>query len=219
MNLKNLFKKIFEEFKSIFISGLLTILPMALSIALFSFTFKLIKNWSNPVYMILPESLKTIAYSGIIVVFITILIVGIILKYFLLHPLIEFIERHLFGNIPLFRQVYFGIKQLIKTLSPSTEITEQIQSVVLVEFPRPGIYCIALVTGTAATAMIPKIHADESKAPIYYNVFVPTTPNPTTGFFFIVSEHDCKQTTLTRQEAMTLVISGGIIQPERYIKH
>lgn len=216
MNIKALFKKIFEEVKSIFINGLLTILPMALTIALFSFTFKLIKNWSNPVYIILPESLKTFAYSGIIVVIITILIVGIILKYFLLHPLIDFVERHLFNNIPLFRQVYFGIKQLIKTLSPHAELTEQAQSVVLIEFPRPGIYCIALVTGKAPTAMIPGV-VDEHNT-IYYNVFVPTTPNPTTGFFFMVSEHDCKQTTLTRQEAMTLVISGGIIQPDRYIQ-
>lgn len=215
-NLRAILKRIFDELKSIFISGLLTILPMALSIALFSFTFKLIKNWSNPVYIILPESLKTFAYSGIIVVLLTILIVGVILKYFLLHPLIDFLERHLFGNIPLFRQVYFGIKQLIKTLSPSSEVTEQVQSVVLVEFPRPGIYCIGLVTGVAPVSMVPSIAHEQG--PVYYNVFVPTTPNPTTGFFFIVSEHDCKQTTLTRQEAMTLVISGGIIQPERYTK-
>lgn len=207
----------FSELKSIFLNGLFTLLPLALTFALFSFTFKLVKSWSNPVYAILPCSLKNVPNSGVIVVILTILIVGAILKYLLLHPLVDFVERHLFGNIPLVRQVYFGIKQLVQTLSPSDEgKQDSVQMVVLVEFPRPGVYCIGLVTGVASAYMIPHDLSEESSSTVYYNVFVPTTPNPTTGFFFVVSEKDCKVTSLTRQEAMALVISGGIIQPERF---
>lgn len=212
---KNSLHRAFNELKSIFLNGLFTLLPLALTFALFSFTFKLVKSWSNPVYAIMPCALKNIPNSSIIVVILTILIVGAVLKYFILHPLVDFIERHLFGNIPLVRQVYFGIKQLVQTLSPSEEgKQDSVKMVVLVEFPRPGIYCIGLVTGVASPHMIP--HAVEAEPSLYYNVFVPTTPNPTTGFFFVVAEKDLKITSLTRQEAMALVISGGIIQPERF---
>ena len=219
MTNKSLIHRAFSELKSIFLNGLFTLLPVGLTFALFSFTFKLVKSWSNPIYCILPTTLKNIPNSSIIVVVLTILLVGAILKYFLLHPLVDFIERHLFGNIPLVRQVYFGIKQLVQTLSPSTEGKQDaVQMVVLVEFPRPGIYCIGLVTGVASQHMVPHGISKHQEPTLYYNVFVPTTPNPTTGFFFVVSEKDCTVTSLTRQEAMALVISGGIIQPERFFK-
>jgi uncharacterized membrane protein len=216
MENKSFLQKTWHEFTSIFLSGLFTLLPVGLTFALFSFTFKLIKNWSSPIHAVLPQAIKNVPNSSILVVLFTILVVGAILKYFLLHPLVDFIERHLFGNIPLVRQVYFGIKQLVQTLSPDEEgKPDSVQLVVLVEFPRPGIYCIGLVTGIASPQMIPSMIGSEQGS-IYYNVFIPTTPNPTTGFFFVVSEKDCKITTLTRKEAMALVISGGIIQPERF---
>lgn len=213
MKKKTFLHRAFDELKSIFLNGLFTLLPIALTFALFSFTFKLVKTWSNPIYTVMPCALKNIPNSSIIVVILTILIVGAILKYFILQPLVDFVERHLFGNIPLVRQVYFGIKQLVQTLSPSEENKQDsVKMVVLVEFPRPGIYCIGLVTGIASPLMVPNV-TDNG---IYYNIFVPTTPNPTTGFFFVASEKDCRITTLTRQEAMALVISGGIIQPDRF---
>lgn len=211
------FRRLADELRSIFISGFLTLLPIALTIALFSFTFKLIKAWSQPLYLILPESFKSIPSSGVLVALLTIVIVGMVLRYLLLHPLVEFIENTIFGNIPLVKQVYFGIKQLIKTLYPSNIDESEIQKVVLVQFPRPGVYCIGLVTGITHPHMLIGEYGQQTP-PIYYNIFVPTTPNPTTGFFFMVAESECQATTLTRQEAMTLVISGGIIQPEHFIK-
>lgn len=216
MNQKNpsLLHKIFSELKSLFLSGLFTLLPLAITVALFAFALRIIHGWSRHIFCVMPETIQRIPYSDVIIVIVIILIVGAILRYLLLHPLVEFVERHLFGNIPLVRQVYFGIKQLVTVMSPKEDVATEFQKVVLVEFPRQGIYCIGLVTGVTPTLMIPGI--TENK--IYYNVFVPTTPNPTTGFFFVVSEDECKPTTLTRQEAMALVISGGIIQPERFEK-
>lgn len=219
MTHKSLLHRALSELKSIFLNGLFTLLPVGLTFALFSFTFKLVKSWSSPIYCVMPTALKNIPNSSILVVIFTILVVGAILKYFLLHPLVDFIERHLFGNIPLVRQVYFGIKQLVQTLSPSDDgKQDSVQMVVLVEFPRPGVYCIGLVTGVASPYMVPHGISKHQDPMVYYNVFVPTTPNPTTGFFFVVSEKDCTITSLTRQEAMALVISGGIIQPERFTK-
>lgn len=211
------FRKLADEIRSIFVSGLLTLLPIALTIALFSFTFKLIKSWSQPLYCVLPESLRCIPSSSVLVALFTIIIVGAILRYLLLHPIVEFIENYIFGNIPLVKQVYFGIKQLIKTLYPNNINDSEVQKVVLVQFPRPGVYCVGLVTGITHPHMFIGEYGKQTP-PVYYNVFVPTTPNPTTGFFFMIAESECQATNLTRQEAMTLVISGGIIQPEHFIK-
>lgn len=210
---KNLISCIFAEIKSLFLSGFFTILPLAITIALFLFALRIIHNWSQHIYYFMPEYLQHILYGDVLIAILLIFAVGAILKYLLLHPLVDFIERHLFGNIPLVRQVYFGIKQLIDVMSPKDGITSHIQQVVLVEFPRPGMYCIGLVMGITPKAMIPDI--TETKT--HYNIFVPTTPNPTTGFFFVVAENEMRRTNLTRQEAMGLVISGGIIQPERFI--
>lgn len=216
MEQKNVIHRAFSELKSIFLSGLFTLLPLALTIALFGFALKIIQSWSRPIYLLMPCQLQLIPYSDVLVIILTIFLVGAILKYLLLHPLVDFVEKHFFGNIPLVRQVYFGIKQLVKVVSPSKESEDQFQKVVLVEFPRPGIYCVGFVTGIAAPVMVPGL--SDGRTTVYYNVFVPTTPNPTTGFFFVVAEEDCKVTNLTRHEAMALVISGGIIQPDRFSK-
>lgn len=208
----NLIAHIFNEIKSIFLNGLFTILPLAITLALFVFALRIVHNWSRHIYCFMPELLQHIPYADVLIAIILIFIVGAILKYLLLHPLVDFIERHLFGNIPLVRQVYFGIKQLVHVMSPKEEMASHVERVVLVQFPRPGMYCIGLVMGITPPSMIPGITEQKT----YYNIFVPTTPNPTTGFYFIVSQDEVKQTNLTRQEAMALVISGGIIQPERF---
>ena len=86
----------------------------------------------------------------------------------------------------------------------------QIQQVVYVEFPRKGVYAIGFVTGTLPPEIAPK--TDET----YYSVFIPTTPAPTTGDFAALTEKEFIKCSLTRQEAMALVISGGIIQPDKF---
>jgi uncharacterized membrane protein len=68
------------------------------------------------------------------------------------------------------------------------------------------------LTGQLHTALLP------IKEEIFYNVFIPTTPNPTTGYYVIVGQKDIIATNLTRQEAMAIIISGGIIQPDRFQK-
>jgi len=193
--------------RSLFVSGLLTLLPIILTIALFVFTFGLLKSWLKPVYVIMPEMLKQIPHSEIILTIFAIFMVGLVLRMLLLQPLIDWIES-LFSRIPLVRQVYFGIKQLVYAFHPREE--ESFQDVVLIQFPRTGIYSIGFITGTTASSIM---HGKDKQM---YNVFIPNTPNPTTGYYIIVAEDDCIRVPLTRQEAMTIVISGGIITPERF---
>lgn len=210
---KSAFSRFLELLKSLFIGGLLALLPLALTLTFFAFVYRTIKNWFSPIYHILPIWLKAVPMSEFLVVIVAIIAVGAVLRFFLLRPLIEFIEK-IFGKLPLVRQVYFGIKQLLNAFSPRDN--QHFQKVVLVEFPRRGTYSLGFLTNQVPSELIPESESGEPV--VYYNVFVPHTPNPTTGFFMLIPAHECHVTPLTRQEAMTTIISGGIIQPERFTK-
>ncbi|MCL5436913.1 MAG: DUF502 domain-containing protein [Candidatus Dependentiae bacterium] len=205
------FKRVSDTAKSLFISGLLTLLPLALTVTLFAFLFRTLKSWLRPLYNLFPPFLKSLPLSEIFVALIAILLVGIVLRMFLLREMVELVE-HIFKKVPLLRQVYFGIKQLIHAFGPKDDA--QFQRVVLVEFPRRGTYSVGFLTNENESPIAPQ--AADGERLHYLNVFVPHTPNPTTGFFILVPEGDCIRTDLSRQEAMTMIISGGIIQPERW---
>jgi uncharacterized membrane protein len=150
-----------------------------------------------------------IPYYEILVVAVFILIVGAFLQAFILKPVIKIIESA-FAQIPLLSTVYFGAKQLLEAFSGQNKTS--FKDVVYVEFPRHGIYSIGFLTSQVPVEISP----DTTKT--YYNIYIPTTPNPTTGFFIILPQDQFHHANLTRQEAITLIISGGIVQPERYKK-
>jgi len=204
-----IWRKIFHELKSIFLSGLFTILPLTLTLLLFKTSFNIIRGWIAPISRIEPKFLQDVAYSEFILVILFIFVLGIILKFFILKSLIHFVEDRIFFRIPLLRSVYSGIKQLVHALTQQDQLS--FNKVVLVEFPSPGIYSIGFLTGEFLN-MIP------SQTEPHFNIFIPTTPNPTTGFFVILPKEKFFEIDLTRQEAMALIISGGIIKPDRFIK-
>ena len=138
-----------------------------------------------------------------------IFLIGIILKIFILQPLLHFIEK-LFKKIPLIRTIYTGIKQLINALAAKDQ--SNFKRVVLIEFPRPEIFSLGFLTSQVPQETSP------NKAITYFNVYIPHTPNPTTGYFVMVPKEQIIEVALTQQEAMSLIISGGILQPERYTK-
>ncbi len=213
------FKKVrhswYEKIKSLFISGLLTLLPLALTITLFAFLYRTVRSWVHHINWLIPKAFRDIPGSDFVAVILVTIAIGAILKFFLLQKLVSAVE-HLFRRVPLVRQVYFGIKKLIDAFGPKDK--DHFQRVVLVEFPRKGTYSLGFLTNERASDFIGMIseHHDSNKK--YFNIFVPHTPNPTTGFFIVVPEEECKPTVLTRQEAMTMIISGGIIVPERLVQ-
>lgn len=204
-------KRIFNTLKSLFVSGLLTLLPLALTLVLFRFLFHTLKSWLSPIYRLLPDGLRAIPLSEFLIALIAILIVGAVLKGFLLKQVVEYIE-HLFRRVPLVSQVYFGLKQLMNAFGPKDK--QHFQQVVLIEFPHPGTYSLAFLTNNLPSPLPPQSATGQKVE--YLNVFLPHTPNPTSGFFLIVPASGCIQTDLSRQEAMTMIISGGIIQPDRW---
>jgi uncharacterized membrane protein len=203
-------------FTRTFMQGLFTLLPFSLTIGLFMLSFRIILNWLRPVQEFIEHPihfLNTIPYKAIanqlFLIIVGIFLVGLIIRALVLERLIDRIEA-LFFKVPLVRPIYSGIKQLIQAFSNQDKIT--FKKVVLVEFPRDGIYSLGFLTSELPHSIAP-ITGQK-----FYNVFIPTTPNPTSGFFVILPEHSFKSIDLTRQEAMAMIISGGIIQPERLTK-
>lgn len=193
--------------RSTFFNGFFTLLPITLTMFLFSFSFRLIKSWLEPLHAMQPEILRQIPHSEIVLVFVVIFIVGIILKLFIMQTLISFFES-IFERLPLISTVYTGIKQLVHAFSSHDKLS--FKKVVLLEFPRKDMYSLGFLTSELPKALTPK------QQERVYSIFVPTTPNPTTGYFVVAPEKDFTVVDLTTQEAMALIISGGIIQPTRY---
>ena len=106
------------------------------------------------------------------------------------------------SKIPLVSYIYNTIKQITDTLTVSQK--QAFKKVVYIEYPKERIWTIALVTG----------ESKDKEGNEYYQVFVPTTPNPTSGFMLYIKKKDTKDTALSIDEGLKIVISGGMLAPE-----
>ncbi|NYT52326.1 MAG: DUF502 domain-containing protein [Candidatus Vesicomyosocius endoextente] len=195
-----------KRLRNYFISGLLFWIPLSLSIVVIKFFLELIDNIVP--YQYLPEALfdlnGTIPGSGIIWVILILLITGALVNNFIGRKLIQLWEK-LLNKIPGFRSIYSALKQLSDTvLSPSGK---SFKEAVLVEYPRKGMWTIAFRTSNYSGEVAKKIGQE------VVNIYVPTTPNPTSGFFIMLAKNDVIELDMSVDEAFKLVISTGVITP------
>jgi len=205
--IKKIVVKILRYLWSLFLNGLLTILPITFTIVILSFSYRIIDGWLEPIREIKPEFFKKIPHAEVVIVIVAIFLIGTILKIFLLKRIIHIFED-LISKIPIIRPIYLGTKQLVQAFGMKDKIT--FKKIVMIEFPRKDVYCLGFLTSELPAKLSPL--KDEK----FFNIFVPTTPNPTSGYFIILPEKDITIVDLTRQEAMAMIISGGIIQPDRF---
>lgn len=214
---KNFLFRLLNHMWILFLNGLLTILPITFTIVIFTVAFKLISGWLEPLRevewlkplrKIEPTFLKEIPHvTEIILAIIIIFLIGTIIKIFVFKQIVHSFEN-LIAKIPIIRPIYKGTKQLVQAFGMKDKIS--FKQVVMIEFPRKDMYCIGFLTSQLPIEISP----DQEKR--FFNIFVPTTPNPTSGYFIILPEKDIKRIAITRQEAMAMIISGGIIQPDRF---
>lgn len=202
---KNIFVELIDSIFSLFLTGLLTLLPITLTIAVFTITFRVLVGWLEPLKRFGLPFIGVIPYSEVILTIAIIFIAGALYNIFLLRPIIHGIEK-LFKKIPLIRPVYSGIKKLVHAFSFQDKVS--FNKVVRVEFPKIGTYSI----GFLANQVNEKIAPDTEKK--YFSIFIPTTPNPTSGFLILLPEDEFTIIDISRQDAMAMIISGGIIQPD-----
>ena len=207
INLKSFIKVILDQLRSLFFNGLLMLLPVTITFYLFKFLFHIMQSWLSPLRDLEPEYLQAIPYLEFALAVTLILILGLISRNIIFKQIINHLEK-VIGKIPLIKPIYRGSKQLVHAFTHHDK--DSFQQIVYIEFPRKGVYSIGFVTSELKKSLSP------NKSKKYYNVFIPTSPNPTTGYYVLATEEDLIPTSLTRQEAMTLVISGGIVQPDRF---
>lgn len=182
--------------KKYFISGLLVVVPVSLTI----YILVIIINLTDKLY---PKSFMPFYLPGfgIIFTFCIIMLVGIVTTNILGKRLVSIGEK-IIARIPLVKEIYHSIKQISEAIF--TLEHKNFRRVVLLEYPRKGIFTMVFVTGFAKDEVRRKT---EKKL---INIFVPTTPNPTSGFYLMVPEDEVTELDITVEEAFKLIVSGGM---------
>jgi len=181
-----------------FLAGILVTLPLGLTIWIFVWIFNAIDGWLQPIVVRIFG--YTIPGVGFGVTVVLVYLVGVIASNVIGRRLIGYGEAAL-GRIPLARYLYNGARQILQSFS-APDATGFMQ-VVLTEFPRKGTRTIGFVTNEVS---------DESGRKLL-NVFIPTAPNPTSGFLQIVRENEIIRTDISVDAALKMVVSGGRMSP------
>ncbi len=198
-----------SSFRNAFFSGLLLLAPLAVTLMVFFWLIEAVGGRVRPLYdRFLPESLADIPYMWDIlatgIVFILITGLGFLSRYFLGKYLLGVGERFL-ETIPGVNSVYGSVKQIVQTFSSQNR--NLFTKVVLIQFPRPGMYAIAFLTNK--TQGEPQVKTTEE----VWTLFVPTTPNPTSGFLIMVPKSEIVELDMSVGDGMKFVISGGAVVP------
>jgi uncharacterized membrane protein len=195
--LKNL-----NRLRNYFISGLLFWIPLILSVIVIKFFLELINSLVPQKF--LPEAITTIPGSGIILVLLIILITGLLVTNILGRKLVALWEK-LLNKIPGFRNIYNVLKKVSDTVFNTS--AESFRKAFLIQYPSKGIWVIAFQSGDYR-GEAESIIGEET-----INLFVPTTPNPTSGFFVLIAKKDAFELDMSVEAAFKLVISAGVVTP------
>ncbi len=158
------------------------------------------QDWNPETY--LPFAIPGI---GIVIVLLVLILLGMFVAGFVGRWALKTGEN-LLNRVPIVRSIYKAIKQVFETLFSQQSMA--FREVVLIEYPRRNVYAIAFVTGGRSELL-----EAGAQHPVI-NVFVPSTPNPTSGFLLFVSPDDAVVLSMTVEEAMKMIISGGLLTPE-----
>jgi len=208
-------KKFNRRLRNVFLTGFLITLPIALTTFILNFLFKsldalspVFTNWLILLGTPIPRGYR-IPFLGVVMTFVIVFLVGAITTNIfgkkMLHLWEEIVEK-----IPFVRRIYKGTKQVVSSFA--TMDTKAFTKVVLIEFPRKGAHAIAFVTGKTG-GELQRLTSDN-----HMKVFIPTTPNPTSGFIIFADRSEIIELNMTVEEGIKYVMSGGIVSPEHVEK-
>ncbi|WBY03408.1 DUF502 domain-containing protein [Ramlibacter tataouinensis] len=188
-------------------AGLLVLAPLGITL----WVLQWIVGTLDQTLLILPDAWQPdrllghrIPGLGVLLALVILLAVGAVTSNIVGRKLVEWSDAVL-HRIPVVRSIYSSVKQVSDTLfSPSGNA---FRTAVLVEWPRPGVWTIALITGSPAGDVANHLHDD------FVSVYVPTTPNPTGGYFVLLPRKDCIELKMSVDEALRYVISMGVVVP------
>ena len=202
-------------FRENFFTGILILAPIGVVAwlllkvfaGLWAFHVFLPEQWKPDAYFepFTANLLKFVITIGLGIVFVFLVsMFGWISKQYIGLRVLDILS-HLIERIPVVRSIYSSLTQLLQTIGSGDK--KQFSRVVYLEYPRKGAYALAFVTGPAEP-----VEGDRKKS--WINVYVPTTPNPTSGFHLIVPEDEVKDSGLSVEEAFKVILSLGIAQKD-----
>jgi len=193
------------------VAGLLVVFPIFITFIVIKFLFSLIGGILSPVvkkvFVFIGSSPKStvdefvVTSVAFILTFLALYFIGVIATNFFGKLILNFFEAIL-NKTPIIKNIYTSSKNLIEIISLPGR--QSFKRVVIVEYPRVGMKAFAFVTGSIKTKDGTELTS----------IFIPTTPNPTSGFLIYLPEEDITETDMNIEEGMKLIISGGILVPE-----
>ena len=198
--------------RTAFITGLLILLPLGVTVFIVNIALDRVGNPASELFFnFIDQNIRELPTVEIplqllylIIVFLIITALGYFSRIFIGQLLLKFFERIL-TRLPLISQVYNTVKQLVDTFSQQKKAV--FQEVVMIEYPRKGIYAIGFLTNQA------KGEVQSLSGENLVNVFVPTTPNPTSGFLLMIPEKEVIPMQMSVGDGMKTIISGGAVTP------
>lgn len=199
-----------KRLKRYFVTGLLVLVPLFVSLKI----LMLIVDFMDSLMRFLPPQLRPenhlpydIPGIGVVITLVVIVIIGFLTTNFLGKSIVRLYEAMLI-RIPILKTVYKASKQFVQTFF--AEDNDGFSKVVLIEFPRKGLYAIGFVT-CRTRGEVQKLTPEDT-----INIFIPTTPNPTSGFYFAVPKTDVMPLKMTVEDAFKVIMSGGMVVPESF---
>jgi len=201
-----------KSIRAAFFAGVIFLAPLGITLLVFSWLVENIGGrFRRNFFFFLPDSLLEQVnlvilwnFLATLIVLILISILGYLSRYFIGRYLIRIAER-IVKTVPFVNAVYLTVKQIVDTFSAQKRAV--FSKVALVEFPRPGIYALGFLTDRVKGEIREKTDSD------LWNVFVPTTPNPTSGFLVMLPENQITELDMTVGDGMKAIISGGTLVP------
>lgn len=207
MNRKQISQSIWAKIRKYLLTGLVVWLPIVITLYV---VFFIVGIMDKTIHLLPAQIQPTQLFGfhipgiGLILTLVILFVTGMLVRNFLGQKILKLWENIL-GRIPVVRTIYAGVKQILEALlEPSGKA---FRKVYLIEYPRKGIWSIAFQTGSGADEISKKIAKE------VLTLFVPTTPNPTSGFLLIVPKDEAHELAMSVDQALKMVISLGVVQP------
>ncbi len=202
-----------KNYKKYIFTGIMSLIPMMITFWIIQYLFIIfsvpgkvivskifdIAFFNNELFLKLRYTLEYVL--GFVLTILFLYFVGIIISNVLGKRLYKFFEKIL-QRIPLVSKIYTTVKNVTETFTKQD--SKAFEKVVLIQYPREDLWTLAMVTG----------ESKDLRSIEYYNLFVPTTPNPTSGYLIMIKKSDAIETDLSVDDGLSIIISGGMVSPK-----
>ncbi len=199
-------RTVWTRARASFFRGLVIFIPVAVTVWFVTVLFNMIDGIIAPLQPVIEREIgMRIPGLGVVTFVIVVFLLGLISRFILGTLLLKAMEK-IFTSIPLVRSIYSATKDLLQAFSLGKK-GKTFRKVLLLEYPRKGLFTIGFVTNEMAVE-------GRGKSPLrMFSVYIPNPPNPTSGVLILVPESDAKVLDMTVEEGLKLVLSGGIVSP------